>query len=130
MKRFLLILLILPLFTFAQRKKDRDTSAVILQPNRIEFEYQKEASEFYVVPGDLDGLLVVEETMIATRPKGNIWKIHLIDTAFQITWSKELVIPTDGALLGYEYFEGDFYLLFIKSRFRSEDLLVYKFESG
>jgi len=130
MKRFLLILLILPFFTYAQRKKDRDTSAMILQPNRIEFEYKRDAAEFHVVPGDLDGILVVEETTIPTKEKGNLWKVHLIDTAFQITWSKELVIPTDGTILGYEYFEGDFYLLFNKSRFRSEDLLVYKFKSG
>ena len=126
MKRFLIILIALPILSFAQRKKDRDTSAAILQPNRIEFEMEREASEFYVVPGELDGILVVEETTEAAKGGGYKWKLHMVDTALQVRWSQTLVIPSDGSLLGYEYFDGKFYLLFNKSKYRTQDLLVYQ----
>lgn len=127
MKKILLVLILLPLFTFSQRKKDRDTSAVILQPNRIEFEKESEYSEFYVVPGNTDGILVVEETEESAKGGGHIWRIHLVDTALQVQWSQNLILPVGGGLLGYEYFDGRFYLLYSKNRFRSEDLTVYQF---
>ncbi|WP_421764433.1 hypothetical protein [Ekhidna sp.] len=130
MKKFLIVLLLIPFFSFSQRKKDRDTSAVILQPNRIEFEKKRDGSEFYVVPGDKKGILLVEETLEASRGGGGYeWKLHMIDTALQIKWSQTLIIPSGGALLGYEYFEGRFYLLYSKNQFRSEDLVVYQFTS-
>ncbi len=126
MKKILLVFMLLPLITFSQRKKDRDTSAVILQPNRIEFEKESEESEFYVVPGNKDGILVAEETGETTRG-GAIWKIYLVNTELEIDWSQNLIIPDDGGLLGYEYFDGRFYLLFSRSRFRTQDLIVYQF---
>ena len=126
MKKFLVILVLLPIVLSAQRKKDRDTSAVILQPNRIEFERNDDNSEFYVVEGGLDGLLVAEETTEVVRTGGYEWKLHMLDTALKITWSQTLIIPSDGAMLGYEYFDGKFYLLFSKSRYRNEDLIVYQ----
>ncbi|MEQ8904942.1 hypothetical protein [Ekhidna sp.] len=127
MKNLLIILLIIPILGFSQRKKNRDTSAVIIQPTRIEFEKDGDDSDFYVVPGDLDGILVVEETSESGRGGGWQWKLSMVDTALQVRWSQNLVIPTDGSIIGYEYFDGRFYLLFNKSRYRSEDLLVYQF---
>lgn len=129
MKKVLIILMLLPLFTFSQKKKNRDTSAVILQPNRIEFEKEGDNSEFFVVPGGSDGILVAEETDDAAG-RGYMWKLHMIDTALQVIWSQRLSIPAAGTLLGYEYFDGRFYLLFSKNRFRTEDLLVYQFTAN
>ncbi len=126
MKRYLIVLLIIPIALFAQRKKDRDTSAVIIQPNRIEFERTGSESEFFVVPGGLDGLLVVEETAEGARGGGYQWKLHMVDTALDVTWSQTLVVSADGSLLGYEYFQGRFYLLFSKSKYRNQDLIVYQ----
>ncbi|MEO9482169.1 MAG: hypothetical protein ABJG47_01930 [Ekhidna sp.] len=127
MRKILIVLILLPLFTFSQRKKNRDTSAVILQPNRIEFEKRSDDSEYFVVPGETDGILVVEETGESAGGKGLIWKLHLVDTALQVVWAQNLVLPPGGSILGYEYFDGRFYLLFSKSRFRTEDLIVYQF---
>ena len=133
MKKILLLLILLPLFTFSQRKKNRDTSAVILQPNRIEFEKLKEGSEFHIVSGNADGLLVAEDADQWARggedltTGGNLWRIRHVDTDLRITWSQNVVVPSDGGLIGYEYFDGRFYLLFNKSRFRSQDLVVYQF---
>ncbi|GAB4238154.1 MAG: hypothetical protein Tsb0034_13620 [Ekhidna sp.] len=114
-----------PFLLFAQKKKQRDTSAVILQPNRLEFEFSDQ-SEFYVVMGGEQGVMVVEETGQSSRGGGYEWKLHMVDTAFNVIWSKIHVVPADGTLMGYEYFGGNFYLLFSKNRFRKEDLLVYQ----
>ncbi|WP_420575962.1 hypothetical protein [Ekhidna sp.] len=129
MKRLLIILIALPILSFSQRKKDRDTSAVILQPNRIEFEMERDASEFFVVPGNQDGILVVEETGEGAKGGGFQWKLHMVDTSLQVKWSQTLVIPAGGSILGYEYFKGRFYLLFNKNQYRSEDLIVYQLSS-
>jgi len=127
MTRFsILLLLLIPLTLFAQRTKKRDSSTVITQPNRIEFEMENINSNFHVVPGGTDGILVVEETDESAQGEGIIWKLHMIDTAFNIVWSRADVIPADGSFIGYEYFDGSFYLLFNKNVFRSEDLLVYQ----
>lgn len=129
MNRILIILLFSPVLLSAQKKKDRDTSAVILQPNRIEFEKQREASDFYVVPGDKDGVLVIENTEESVKGGGYYWKLHMVDTSLQVVWSQNIIVPADGSILGYEYYGGKFYLLYSKSRYRNEDLIVYQLNS-
>lgn len=129
MRKYFILLLVIPLMSVAQRKKDRDTSALILQPNRIEFEKTKEVSEFYVVPGGVDGILVAEETGVLATGSLYEWNLRMIDTTLQVVWQKRIVIPSDGSIIGYEYFEGKFYLLFTKNGYRSEDLVVYQFNN-
>jgi len=126
MKRFLPVIALLPILLFAKKKKDRDTSAVILQPNRIEFELARDASEFFVVSGEENGIMVVEETKVGVKPRGSLWKVHLVDTTLKINWTKNIVLPPDGSLIGFEYSDKNFYFLFTKDKFRTEDLLVYK----
>jgi hypothetical protein len=118
------------LILLSQKKKNqKDTSAILVQPNRIEFEVEKDRIEFYVVPGDEEGILVVEETANAAVRGGSDWKLHMVDTAFNLNWTIKQVIPSDGSLLGYDYFGGKFYLLFSKSRYRSEELIVLELNS-
>ncbi|MEQ9403039.1 MAG: hypothetical protein RIM99_05595 [Cyclobacteriaceae bacterium] len=127
MRIVLLLFLVLPVVVFSQKRKNKkDTSTIISQPNRIEFELAKEGSDFYVISGGKEGILVVEETGEIVRGGGYKWNISMVDTAFNLSWSQSQSIPADGSLLGYEYFEGKFYLLFNKSRFRGDDLLVYQ----
>ncbi|MEP2648342.1 MAG: hypothetical protein ABJO91_12415 [Ekhidna sp.] len=126
MLRLPILLLLIPVLVFGQKKKDRDTSSVILQPNRIEFEKHRDVSEFFVVPGDKNGILVVEETTEPARNGGYQWKLNMIDTALHVKWSQTLVIPAEGSMLGYEYFDGKFYLLFSAKKYSSEDLIVYQ----
>ena len=122
-------MLLLPLAVFSQRKKaKKDTSTIISQPNRIEFEIRGENSNFYVVEGGTDGILVVEETS-KTFQGGYEWRLHMIDTAFNVVWSRSHKIPTNGTLLGYEYFGGRFYLLFSRNKYKSEELLVFQLNS-
>lgn len=131
MRVFLLLLFVIPFLSDAQKKKNkRDTSSVISQPDRLEFEIQSDQSEFYVVPGGRNGLLVVEETGKAVKGGGYEWRLHKIDTAFNVVSSETYPIPADGSLLGYEYFGGRYYLLFNKSRYRGNDFIVYQLNSS
>ncbi len=127
MRILLSLLLLVPVVVFSQKKKNQqDTSIIISQPNRIEFEIEKDDIEFYVVPGGEQGLLVVEETKRRASGGGQEWKIHMMDTAFNIVWTQSQSIPSGGTLLGFEYFKGIFYLLFNKTKFRNKDLIVYQ----
>lgn len=127
MRIIFFILIAVPFIAFSQKKKNKkDTSSIISQPNRIEFKIDSEFSDFFVIPGGEDGILVVEETGEPALGIGYKWKLHMVDTAFNVAWSETQIMPTDGSLIGYEYFGGKFYLLFNKSRFRGDDLLVYQ----
>jgi len=110
-----------------QKKKARDTSTIILQPNRIEFEKAANSSDFYVIPGSTNGLLVVEETSESAPQGGYILNVHLTDTAFNVVWSRQDAVPNIESLIGYEYFGGNYYLLFNRNQFKSEQLLVLQY---
>ncbi len=125
MRILLLLFLAFPLLLFSQKRKNqKDTSAIISQSGRIEFEVERDRSDFFVVQGETDGILVIEEIAGATLNGSGTWKLHLVDTAFNLIWTREEVVPADGNLLGYDYFGGKFYLLYSKSRYRSEELVV------
>lgn len=126
MRLFFLLLLVIPVASFSQKKKEKkDTSTIISQPNRIEFEVEREGAEFYTIRGGMDGILVVEETQRSVDG-GYEWKMHMVDTAFNLVWSHRITIPVKGDLIGYEHFGGRFYLLFSKNHYRSEELLVFQ----
>ena len=125
MRIFCLIVLTLPLLLFAQKKKNKDAvSAILTQPDRVEFEVTKERSYFHVVPAEHLGILVIEEIPSGNLAGGFEWKFHMVDTAFNVVWSREQEIETDGGLLGFDYFGGKFFLIFGKNRYRSEELIV------
>ena len=115
------------LYVCGQKKKERDTSAIILQPDRIEFEKANHRSDFYVISGNTNGLLVLEETFDAAPKGGYNLNVHLIDTAFNVIWSRKDVVPNTGSLIGYDYFGGHYYLLFGRNQFKSEQLLVLQY---
>lgn len=118
---------LIPLILYAQRNKEKETSLVITQPDRIEFTINDRASDFFVISGDLDGLLVLEDSNEpANEGGGSIWKLHLIDTAFNLVWSRKYNISAKGSFIGYEYFGGRFYLLFNQDFYASGKLAVYQ----
>ena len=128
MRACLIICILLPLGVLGQKKKNqKDTSTILSQPERIEFEVRGDGSDFYVVAGEENGILVVEETDRPVTGGGYEWRMHMVDTAFNLLWSQKLSVPNGGTLMGYDYFGGRFYLLYNKGKFRNEDLLVYQF---
>lgn len=130
MKYSLTLLLLIPVLVFSQRRRDKekDTSNVISQVNRIEFQRDNLRSNFFVVDGEEDGILVAQETQERVQA-GAEWKMYLVDTTLNLVWSASCIIPAQGGLLGYEYSNGNFFLLFSKDTYRSENLLIYQFSS-
>ena len=128
MKQRLIICLILslPILAFAQ-KKEAEQSNYISQPNRIEFNIQDSDTEFTVIGGEEEGLLVVVETF-ERLGKGYKWILHMVDTTLNVKWTRLITVPYDSYFKGYDYYNGTFYLLFNKSRYQTVDLMVYEIE--
>ncbi|MFT7030144.1 MAG: hypothetical protein ACI83W_000863 [Marinoscillum sp.] len=109
-------------FGFAQ-KKHQDTSSYIHQDNRLEFNLGAQSMDFELITGDELGLLAVVATNISSQ-EGLDWILHSIDTALVIRWTKIFSIPFASRLLGTEYHDGSYYLLFNAAEYSKEDLLL------
>ncbi|MEQ8878009.1 MAG: hypothetical protein RLQ12_00175, partial [Cyclobacteriaceae bacterium] len=118
------LLLFAPFLVFAQ-KKEAEESNYISQPNRIEFNIQDSDTEFTVIGGEEQGLLVVVETYERIG-KGYKWILHMVDTTLNVQWTRLITVPYDSYFKGYDYYNGSFYLLFNKSRYQTVDLMVYE----
>ena len=112
----------------AQRKKAQDTSAIIRQPGRVEFSIFDYAMQYRVINGEEDGLLVYVETEDRKDNAYN-WTFNRLDTALNQVWTRIYPIPFDSYLIGTEYHDGKYYLLFNASRYRNEDLLLLEIDS-
>lgn len=126
--RIYFIFIVLAAVALGQKKADQDTSSNLSQPNRIEFDIPEFGSSFTVINGEEIGLLVVEQTENRSK-EGFNWAFHSVDTSLTELWNKVLPVPFESYLLGYEYHDGFYFLLFNTSRYRSEDLLVYKIDA-
>lgn len=125
----ILICLVAQFPLMAQKKKEKDTSSLLVQPNRVEFEFTNSQPNFTIINGTYDGLLVVEETFKKVDGKMT-WYLTKLDTALQEQWRKPLFIDVNGRLIGYEYFDGKYYLLLTASQYRMQDLLVYEIDEN
>ncbi|MBR09258.1 MAG: hypothetical protein CMP48_16445 [Rickettsiales bacterium] len=125
----LYLLLIISVFAVdAQRKKDQDTSALISQPGRVEFNIFDFTMQYDIINGEDNGLLVYLETEDRTD-EGYNWTFNLLDTTLNQVWTRILPIPFDTYLTGTEYHDGKYYLLFNASRYRNEDLLLIELDA-
>lgn len=112
---------------YSQRKKERDTSALIIQPGRVEFHIDDFNNQFDIVNGEEHGLLVYMESM--DRSEGGFnWTFNLLDTALNKVWTRIFPIPYDTYLAGTEYHDGKYYMLYNASRYRNEDLLLIEID--
>ncbi len=114
-------------FGFTQ-KKHQDTSSYIHQENRLEFNLGDRSMDFELITGDESGILATVATNNSSG-QGFDWMIHSIDTALVIRWTKIFSIPYTSRLLGTEYHDGVYYLLFNASEYRREDLLLIEIDA-
>jgi hypothetical protein len=129
MRLFLLILCTTCLFTFseAQRKKERDTSAYLTQPDRVEFQKDRLDVDFTIINGEQDGLLVVKQTRVKSE-KGFGWNLYKLDTTLNNVWNKLLIIPTYYTYKGWDYSKGKYYLLFGSAQYNPEEFTIYEID--
>lgn len=127
-KYWCIIFLLVAVTAFSQRGKDRDSSNLIHQVSRIEFNLEYDNNNFHLVSGQELGMLVAVETN-DSQNNGSLWDLNHLDTTLNVTWTKILIAPIDGYLIAYDFYDGDYYLLFTKSRYDNTDLLLYKINS-
>ncbi len=111
----------------AQKRKIPDTSAYIQQPDRIEIQIDDYDNEFTVINGEEDGLLVVKETSVRNQ-NGYGWVLYKLDTALQIEWTKLAVVPYAYTYRGWDYSEGDFFLLFASGQYKPEEFSIFRID--
>ena len=111
----------------SQRKKDRDTSAFILQTDRIEFRDDKSGTDFTIINGEENGLMVLKEG--PTRHSGSYgWEMYKLDTVLNIEWTKLRLIPGGYTFRGWDHSEGNFYLLFASSQYNPEEFSIFEID--
>ncbi len=127
--KFFSILFFLLLTLSAQaQKKHRDTSSYIIQPDRIEFQLENLNLNYQLIGGEKSGILVVVSTQ-KNNSEGYDWMIHSVDTSLSVRWTKIFSIPFESFLLGTEYHNGKYYLLFNASKYRNEDLILFEIDA-
>ncbi len=127
--KYLVVLIIsfTTLLAFGQKKKDRDTSSHIFQPKRVEFTVGKYDEDFTIINGAENGLMMVVETYNKFEGK-YAWYVVKMDTELNEEWRKNLMVNLTSNLLGYEYFDGKFYVLVSESQYRTQDMVVYEID--
>ncbi|MEM9326492.1 MAG: hypothetical protein AAGA85_12585 [Bacteroidota bacterium] len=126
-KPLVLILCVVSLGVFGQRKKDRDTSSLIFQPKRVEFEVGKYDEDYTIINGEDDGLMLVVQTYAKIEGK-YAWQLAKLDTDLNEVWRKSVLVSLTATMLGYEYFDGKFYVLVSESQYRTQDMVVYEID--
>ncbi len=107
-----------------KRKNKKDTSQVILQPQRLEIPIDDMRDDFDVIDGYEGGLLVVQDTHESVE-NGEIWQFYLVNRNLEIEWKLVQVIPSGVELIGFDYSSGYFFLLFDKAnRYREYQVTV------
>ncbi len=122
----LTVICCLPIMVFGQKKKDRDTSNLIFQPHRIEFEATRN-NDFTIINGEEDGLGVIIESFKKVE-KQYEWTFVKLDSNLEEEWQQSFNVNLSSRLLGYEYSRGKYYVLASASQYRTEELLVFEIE--
>lgn len=127
----LFLLLGIQALVLGQKKKketEKDTTeqeSFIVQPKRIEFEVGTKDEDFIIISAKENGLLVVKQTRNRTQT-GFIWELYRVDSLLNVVWDKALSVDYGAVFLGYDYSDEGFFLLFGKSQYKLDDLIVYQ----
>jgi len=108
----------------ARKRNRKDTSEIITQPLRLEIELEDMNDEFVLIEGHEEDLLVVQNTGERLQ-NGKLWQFHFVNKDLKIEWDMAQVIGTNGELIGYDYSQGYYFLLFDNiSRYRDYKAMV------
>lgn len=130
---FILVLIVLgvQLSAIGQKKKKQavvDTTeqeSFIVQPKRIEFEVGNKDEDFIIISAKESGLLVVKETRNRAET-GFVWEMYLVDSLLNVVWNKAVAIDYGSVFLGYDYSDEGFFLLFGKSQYKLDEMIIYQ----
>lgn len=102
-----------------------EQESFIVQPKRIEFEVGTKDEDFIIISAKERGLLVVKETRNRTE-SGFVWELYLVDSLLNVVWNRAISIDYGAIFLGYDYSDEGFFLLYGKSQYKLDDMIVYQ----
>ena len=121
------------LSSFAQNNRsDRRAATYLEQPNRIEFDINRDDQDFIIVPAEDQGLVIFKETS-ERGDKGFLWEFNHVDTLLEKRWTKKYLLPYGSFYMGHDYSMGNVYILLgtVGGRsFRDFSLLGINLQSG
>ena len=96
------------------------------QSNRFEVEIHAFDKQYDVINGGVDGILLVRQTDERNRKGDHRFELLSLDTALKTNWEKEMYINRFWEYRGYDYSDGNYFLLFKYHRRNSRDLKILK----
>ena len=96
------------------------------QSNRFEVEIRAFDKPYDVINGGVNGILLIKQTDERNRLGDPKYELLSLDTALKTNWEKEMYINRFWEYRGYDYYDGNYYLLFKYRRHNSRDLKILK----
>jgi len=104
-------------------------SAQLTQPARYEREHKSYDHDFIVISMGEKGLALVCDTEKSEKNHKN-WEVVFLDTALQESWSTKLEIDNRMSLLGYDYRDGNVYLIYQEPEANGREIILTVIQSA
>jgi len=100
------------------------SNAQIEQPRRYEVELKYSDDFFSVISAEENGIFLIRENHDLSHRSDVIWQTILLDTLLNEEWNKDIFMPYDYEIKGYDYLNDKIYLLFLPEQTSLKDHLV------
>jgi len=97
--------------------------------SRFETEYKLTENNWNVISAKKDGVILFRELEKFEDGK-KLWEVISLDTTLNKNWEIKIGIETRNNLIGYEYRDGSFYLLYRAGATNKSDWFLVEFEIG
>lgn len=94
------------------------------QPRRYEVELNYNDEFFSVISAKENGVFLIRENHDIVNQSDIAWQAILVDTLLNEEWIKDIFIPYNYELKGFDYFKDNIYLLFLPEEMSQKDHLV------
>ena len=101
-------------------------TAQMHQPLRTEVELQRLDNEYMVMSMKEKGIVLFRELAGLTASRKKAWEVVKLDTLLQNVMTRTYELDFKAQLLGYEYRQDYFYLLFRIGEYQKDDLKIIK----
>jgi len=103
-------------------------SGQVQQPLRVEVELENYDNHYRVMSMQEDGIVLFRELERIEQRGKKAWEVVRLDTMLQNVLTRNFVMDYDAQLLGYEYRDKYFYLLFRMGEYSKDDLKIIKMD--
>lgn len=100
----------------------------VKQPLRVEVELERYEDHYMVMSMQENGIVLFRELQHFDQRGKRAWEVVKLDTLLQKVFTKNHILDYGAELLGYEYRDGYFYLLFRMGEYQKDDLKIIKMD--